>query len=254
MDPLVSCIMVTANRPRFCERAIRCYRAQTYSRRELVVIDDGEQDLEPVLRNLPSSEVRYVRLDRAPGRFLGALRNVGLETARGEIVVQWDDDDWYHPTRIETQVQALREGADACTLFSTLVHVNTDALRDHPFRGSLRHGVPGTIMHRRDDGIRYPNLPIGEDTVYLKAWRRRRYASLPDSESYLFIRCFHRSNLWAQKHFVRRIRNTGAGLFAYVWCRYILRDLFRHPSFCLDARQREAFEMYLLDSRALRLH
>jgi glycosyltransferase involved in cell wall biosynthesis len=38
---------------------------------------------------------------------LGALRNYSVEMARGDIVVQWDDDDWYHKRRIEVQFQVI---------------------------------------------------------------------------------------------------------------------------------------------------
>ena len=43
MTPLVSCMIVTRDRPGFFRQALRCYAAQDYPRKELVVVDDGEQ-------------------------------------------------------------------------------------------------------------------------------------------------------------------------------------------------------------------
>lgn len=245
----VSCLMVTANRPHLVRRAVHCYLQQTYPHRELVVVDDGAEDLSEVLREVPPAELRYVRLPAQPENVLGALRNVALDAATGAYLVQWDDDDWYHPERIARQVAVLEAGADACTLAASLMHLDTPAFAGHPYVGWLPKGVPGSIMHRRDDAVRYPALRRAEDTVYLEAWRRRRYVQLPGDQAHLFIRCFHGANTWQQDHFVRRIRNDVPAALAYAWHRYVRRDLFGHPRFRLSADARLAFALYLEDSR-----
>ena len=246
--PVVSCLMVTADRPRLCRRAIRCYNRQTYAPRELVVVDDGTRDLALVLADVPSDELVYVKLARRPENVLGRLRNVALKHATGTFLVQWDDDDWYHHRRIEQQVRVLQQGHDACSLYGVLMHVDAERLRAHPYVGLLRHGVPGSIMHRRSAAIRYPEMRRAEDSVYLDAWRARRYAMLPQSEAHLFIRCFHGRNTWDKRHFLTRMRNTIPDALAYVWYRFVQRDLFAHPRFRLDARARAAFRTYLHDS------
>jgi len=42
MKPLISCVLVTRDRPGFFRQALRCFAAQRYPRKELVVVDDGE--------------------------------------------------------------------------------------------------------------------------------------------------------------------------------------------------------------------
>ena len=251
--PKISCLMITADRRQLCKRAIRCYRRQTYANKELVVVDDGREDLEPLLAELPSDEVVYVRLEKRPENVLGQLRNVALDAARGDFVAQWDDDDWYHPERLERQAAPLLEGYDACTLSGALMHLDTTEFLLHPYIGYLRDGVPGSIVHRCDPEVRYEGMRKGEDTVYLKAWTRRRYTKLDASEVHLFIRCFHGNNTWDAAHFLRRMRNTPPDSIAYAWHRFVRRDLFRHNRFQLDQKAREAFEMYLDDSYELGL-
>jgi glycosyltransferase involved in cell wall biosynthesis len=251
--PKVSCLMVTANRRDLCRRSIRCYNRQTYPNRELVVVDDGEQDLTPALKAVPDDELVYVPLDPDPSNFLGRLRNVTLEAANGEILTQWDDDDWYHPERIEKQARVLQNGYDACCLYGALMHIDSEKYVDHPYVGYLEDGVPGSIMHRRSQTIRYPEIRRAEDTVYLDEWRAKRYTMLPGSEAHLFIRCFHGSNTWEKKHFLTRMRNTVPDALAYVWHRFVRGDLFQHPRFHLTDEARRAFEMYLNDSRDLDL-
>ena len=229
--PTVSCLMVTANRRRLCRRAIRCYNRQTYPNRELVVVDDGEQDLTPALTAVPEQELRYVELPSNEDYVLGHLRNVALDAASGELCAQWDDDDWYHPERLERQAQVLQDGNDACCLRGTLMHVDSPRYVDHPYIGYLDDGVPGTILHRRDPDIRYPEMRRAEDTAYLQEWRARRYALLPKSETHLFIRCYHGENTWEKDHFLTRIRNTIPDAIAYVWCQFVWDDIFRHPRF-----------------------
>jgi glycosyltransferase involved in cell wall biosynthesis len=240
--------MVTADRLHLCRRAIRCYNRQTYAPRELVVVDDGTQDLALALAEVPSDELVYVKLPRRPENVLGRLRNVALEHATGAFLVQWDDDDWYHRRRIERQVRVLQRGHDACSLHGALMHIDAERLLAHPYVGTLRKGVPGSIMHRRSARIRYPELRRAEDSVYLDAWREQRYATLPASEAHLFIRCFHGRNTWDKHHFLTRMRNTIPDALAYVWHRFVRRDLFAHPRFRLDARARAAFRTYLHDS------
>ncbi len=251
--PTVSCLMVTANRAHLCRRAVRCYNRQTYPARELVVIDDGEQDLTPALQEVPADELVYVKLERTPENVLGHLRNLALAHATGDFLVQWDDDDWYHATRVERQARVLQDGHDACSLYGALMHIDAEPYFLHPYVGTLPNGVPGSIMHRRSDAIRYPALRRAEDSVYLDAWRERRYTMLPREDAHLFIRCFHGDNTWEKKHFLTRMRNTVPDAVAYVWHRYVRGDLFAHPRFQLHAAAWTAFEQYLDDSYDLGL-
>jgi glycosyltransferase involved in cell wall biosynthesis len=242
--------MVTANRPQLMKRALYSYLKQTYPNTEMVVIDDGETDLSDPLSMVPSDELKYEKLDSNQGYVLGALRNRSLQVASGEYLVQWDDDDWYHPERIERQINVLVEGDyDACCLPSSLMHLDSLEFLHHPYIGELPEGIPGSIMHRRSDIIRYPETRRSEDTAYLKDWMKKRYTKLPDDQYHLFIRCYHGRNTWEQQHFLRRMRNSPANLISFLWYKYIKQDLFQHPKFQLHPQAQEAFDEYLADSQ-----
>ncbi|RMH60681.1 MAG: glycosyltransferase family 2 protein [Bacteroidetes bacterium] len=249
--PKISCLLVTADRPMLCRRAILAYRQQTYPHKELVVLDNGQEPMEYLLQDLPHEDVRYLRVEKTPGQYIGALRNQALEAATGDLIVpQWDDDDWSHPERLARQAAVLQEGYDACTLAGTLMHVDADPYFDRPFIGLLEGGVPPTIMHRRDATIRYPNLRRTSDSHYINSWSRLRYAILPPEQSHLYVRYFHGGNLWEQEHFLRRMRNTPRDWLAYAWYKYVRGDVFAHPRFRLSQEAREAFALYLADSVA----
>jgi glycosyltransferase involved in cell wall biosynthesis len=249
-SPTVSVLLVTADRPQLIKRALRCYQQQTYDALELVVLDNGEEPVEEIVRSfdLPG-ELQYLRAEPEPDLWIGGLRNRALDAATGTFVVpQWDDDDWSHPERIERQVDTLRQGYDACTVQGTLMHVDHPDYFHHPFIGILPDGVPPTIMHRRDADIRYPNIRRTSDTDFLNDWREKRYTILPREFSYLYLRYSHGGNLWETDHFLRRMRNTPKDLLLYAWHRYVRGDMFGHPRFQLTETMEEAFQRYLEDS------
>jgi len=79
-EPLVSVVLTTRDRPRFLPIALECYRRQTYSRRELVVVDDGEQSPAAAV-DVERAGRRLLRLDSVAT--LGTKLNLGCEAARG---------------------------------------------------------------------------------------------------------------------------------------------------------------------------
>ncbi len=243
--------MVTRDRAELARRAVHCLAEQTWSNVELVIVDDGDQDYEPMLAPFRDRlDIHYHRIEARPGEvYLGGLRNRSLEFANGEFCCQWDDDEWYHPTRIEAQMAPVNNGADGSVLRYTLMHLDAPGLVDHPYRGYVRKATPGTLLHRRSD-VRYPNTPRAEDTVYLQEQRDARdIVTLDESSSHLFIRCFHGSNTWEEKHFTKKLRKTVPDALRYFAARYLQRDLTRHPAFRLTPVEQEATRQFLADSR-----
>lgn len=245
--------MVTANRKHLASRAVQCFLNQTYENKELVIIDDGDEDYSPVLKDVPDNQLTYIKLEKEPDFVLGKLRNVSLNEAQGDFLIQWDDDDWYHPQRVEIQAGILEQGYDACCLSAALMHLDTEPFIHHPYIGYLPNGIPGSIMHRRSEHIRYPETRRAEDTVYLKEWMQKRYHKLDKHYNHLFLRAYHGNNTWEKEHFQRRIRNSFGSMLAYFWHKTIKGDLFGHPRFQLTEDQQEAFESYLELSEKLNL-
>jgi glycosyltransferase involved in cell wall biosynthesis len=254
-DALVSCLMVTRNRARLARRSLACLAAQTWPALELVVVDDGDEDYGPLLEPLQARmPVRYLRLPHEPGRRLGALRNIALEHAQGQYCAQWDDDEWYHPERIEAQMRFLHTHRLAVvTLEQYLQHVDDGVYAARPFRAISPDGMPGTIVHERT-GLRYDNLALSEDLHFHDALRRRvRAGCLGREASHLVMRCYHGANSWHRGHFERRLRRTWLYTAGYAWARWVRRDVLQHPAFRLDAREQSSVDAFFAQSRALGL-
>ena len=195
--PLVSALLITKNRKEQALRAIECFLAQTYDAKELVIIDEGERELEKAIKKLASPLISYHRNDKRIN--LGQLRNQAIRIAKGEYVCQWDDDDLYHPAKISHQLAICEEKkADACFLLREL-------LLDQP-RMSL--GISdyrlweGTILARKDKILSYPAWRRGEDYwVVHRLAQRGTVVALDWPELYLYI--YHGSNTWDRHHFAR---------------------------------------------------
>lgn len=250
----VSCLIVTADRRMLLKRSLYSYKNQTHTNKEAVIVDSGKEPVEDLLTDLDLEEVKYIRVEPSPENVLGELRNLSLKNATGDFLTCWDDDDWFHPERIELELSVLKKGFDACCLTGNLFHINTEKFVNHPFRGALPNGSPSSIMHRRNDTIRYPSLNIDEDTVYLNRWRKqKKYKALGLSYSYLFVRVFHGSNVSGKKHFLRRLKNTPMNWLYYIWYAKLKDSLFEHPKFNLTGKEKESFEMFIKDSKKIGL-
>ena len=249
--PRLSCLMVTANRRRLAQRSVGCFLAQDYPNRELVIVDDGEEDYAPILRDIPADRLRYHRLPKDPATTLGELRNLTLDLARGDLIAQWDDDDWFAPFRLSRTVRALGDKAAAWGE-ATLMHLDDPAWLDRPYLSWFQGGAPSTIVHRRRDDIRYPAERKGEDSTFRDAWLRLGTALMPKSEAHLLIRCFHGNNTWDRGHFERRLALRPLQIVEWQ-VRRLTGTTADYSAFRLSPEQRVAFDAYVAQSRALGL-
>ena len=237
-EPLVSCLMVTRNRRDLAQRAVACFAAQTWRHRHLVIVDDGDEDYTPMLAPFIAAghQISYHRMTPEPGVFLGALRNRAIELSPGDVCIQWDDDEWYHPDRVAIQVEHLGDGV-AVALRWTLMEVTSSEHGQLVFRADSGIATPGTVLHRRD-AARYPNLARGEDGVFLRDLRIAGSVRVLGHEcSHLFVRCFHGTNTWDERHFLRRLHRRPVDWPSYANAVWLHRDVRRHRAFKLDERE-----------------
>ncbi|MCA9556235.1 MAG: glycosyltransferase family 2 protein, partial [Myxococcales bacterium] len=167
-DVLVSCIMPTFNRRQFIPRALRCFLAQTYPNRELIVLDDGD---DPVADLMPAGDprVRYVRL---PARTcVGKKRNMACKEARGDLIAHFDDDDWYAPERLALQVEALRDDRfDLCGV-DRLLYYDLGEERAYEYRAPGPDPIWLSLLcYRRSLWAQkpFPEVQVASDTLFLQ--------------------------------------------------------------------------------------
>ena len=97
-EPPVSVIIATRNRPAILEQCLQHLFVQDYRPVEVIVVDNSTSEETQTVVAMFSPEVRYVRDAYAN---LAHLRNVGIQHARGEIMVFIDDDCFVHEGWLE---------------------------------------------------------------------------------------------------------------------------------------------------------
>jgi len=112
-QPLVSVLTPTFNRRKFIPTAIACFKDQTYPQKhmEWLILDDGTDKVKDIFDKAIAeglTNVRYVALPDGEKLPIGAKRNLLNDMAKGEIIVCWDDDDYYPPERVRKAVNRLR--------------------------------------------------------------------------------------------------------------------------------------------------
>jgi hypothetical protein len=98
--PTVSVLAVT-NRPEQLDHLVAQVEMQDHPDRQLVLVLHGWElpvDVERRLREGSSGDVEVVPVP--PSHCLGDALNAGTLRAHGEVLVKWDDDDWYGPEHL----------------------------------------------------------------------------------------------------------------------------------------------------------
>ncbi|MCF8120602.1 MAG: PIG-L family deacetylase [Deltaproteobacteria bacterium] len=109
--PLVSVIVRTQDRPKRLANAVRSITEQTYQNLEIVVVNDGGEDVNDVVKALAGGiPVTHIAHEGPKGR--AAALNSGLRAARGMYLNFLDDDDILLPRHVEALLSFLqaREG------------------------------------------------------------------------------------------------------------------------------------------------
>jgi glycosyltransferase involved in cell wall biosynthesis len=182
--------------------AIECFRAQGYENRELVIVcDDPAAPLRDYVISLGDPKIRYIEPGQAS---LGELRNVSVAEAGGELICQWDDDDLYHPDRLEYQAGGLLESGVAA-------HFLGRWTMWWPSRRTLALSEvrpwEGTMLARREAVGEYPAQSRSEDFVMVKELVENNTIVVADApEHYLYV--VHGGNTWGEKHFERLFENA----------------------------------------------
>lgn len=95
----VSVITPTYNREAFHRRLLYCIRTQTFDDFEWLVLDDSPQPSR-LLSTISAPWISYTHIERSLS--LGEKRNWLVRRAKGDVIIQFDDDDYYSPNYIST--------------------------------------------------------------------------------------------------------------------------------------------------------
>lgn len=117
--PDVSILCITKDRRVFMPLLKYSYMIQSYpeDKMELVIVDDGDDPIEDTLIGVPN--VKYVRCD--PGMTISQKRNLAVENAMYDVLVNMDDDDVYPNNSVLQRVAILLKKPQAGCVFCTTI-------------------------------------------------------------------------------------------------------------------------------------
>ena len=115
-EPLLSVVVPVFDVAAYLPAALDSVLAQSHSRLDVVVVDDGSTDDSGAVADEYASRDSRVRVVHTDNRGLGAARNEGLEHARGDLVAFLDSDDVVPSDAYATMLASLAgSGSDFVT-------------------------------------------------------------------------------------------------------------------------------------------
>jgi len=117
MKPLVSILIPAYNAEEWIAETIRSAIAQTWPRKEVIVVDDGSCDrTREVAQAFASKEVKVVTKENEGA---AAARDHAWQLSQGDYIQWLDADDLLAPDKIQRQLSALRESDSKKVLLSS---------------------------------------------------------------------------------------------------------------------------------------
>lgn len=239
MTERISCLLVTKGRLDMLKRSIAYYLKQSWPNKELIVVNDGVPELQDAIRShvddLKRQDIRYIF---HPTRLtLGHLRNISVKAASGDVLCQWDDDDFYHPHRLEKQFSHMKGCNADASFFFDVFNYFADSRElfwtDWSFQRTQAPdlGHPGTLMCRRSVSLQYPmdgeSAVRGEDAVVqIDLYRRCKVVGLREA-GFLYTYVYHGMNTFERSHHRMIVDWMG---FSAEYVRPRLESAFRHLS------------------------
>jgi len=153
-DCSISCIVPTFDAARSLVQTLGSILAQTLPPSKVIVVDDGSSDRTAEIIKSFGSPVVYIHQDNhGPA----ASRNLGVQQSCGQFVSFLDQDDLWHPEKLERQMArfSVRPDLDMCITHVQLFW-SDDLKREQMRYHDLPRGnkVPGyattTLLTRRD--------------------------------------------------------------------------------------------------------
>ncbi len=148
-DPLVTIIMTTFRPGAEALSAVNSVLAQSWSRWELIVIDDASgESADAILDQIAALDDRILVHRRTENRGTYACRNTALDLATGELATVLDADDWMHPRRLELQVRDLQRSPNQMANVTNTLRVTQKLYFLHDRGPGIKLCEPA-LMYRR---------------------------------------------------------------------------------------------------------
>lgn len=190
MEKIISIIMPTFNCGRFIAESIETVISQTYSKWELIIVDDcSTDDTKKVVESFSTSDqrVKYHCLEVNSGAAMA--RNKGIELSIGSYIAFLDSDDLWSKDKLQKQIQFMEKNNYnfTCTKYQQIEedgtpnNVSINVKKKVDYNGVLLSCPIGnsTVMYNVEKLGKFtiPNIrKRNDDALWLQILKKEKYA------------------------------------------------------------------------------
>ena len=183
------CVMITGyhkEREPFARVSVLNFFQQTYANKHLIILNQSEK----ALIDTEHDNVLELFVDTM---VLGKLRNIALEfIPPNAIWTTWDDDDYRHPTYLQTFANhfLIHDKVDFL-MFQNRLEYNLKT--KFSFKMTLKSGFM-TFFSKRINNLKYDEISSMEDVVVKKTALKKYNCVVINNDPTLYLRFTHNSN------------------------------------------------------------
>ena len=140
MEDLITVIVTVYNREKYLKQCLESVKNQTYTNFECIIVDDGSTDDSVAIAKTFTEDSRFTLIAKEHVGF-SAVKNIGLDNAKGAYIIFLDSDDWAYPEWLEFLYDAaVKTGSDISTCFyDEFVEGQQKSLAEPPHNYYLTH-------------------------------------------------------------------------------------------------------------------
>lgn len=107
--PLISVIIPVYNTQQYLDRCLGSVLNNTYNNLEVICIDDGSTDESLIVLNQWAEKDTRVKILEGQHKGISSTRNVGIRSAKGDLIGFVDSDDWVHKQYFELLFKIIND-------------------------------------------------------------------------------------------------------------------------------------------------
>jgi glycosyltransferase involved in cell wall biosynthesis len=214
----ISVIIPVYNCERYLDAAIQSVLQQTYAVSEIIVANDGSTDSSADI----ACQYAQVTLIEQLHQGLSAIRNLGLQYAKGEFIAFLDADDLWEPHKLAQQMQVFQDNPQIDVIFTQVqqfISPDLDPATQRQFycpKKPMAGVFPTTMIARRrvfeQVGQFNCDLTLGEFIEWFSRVKEANFLAFTIPET-LAKRRIHASNTGIQQRqarqdYVRAVKAT----------------------------------------------
>lgn len=176
VNPIVSVVIPTRNRPAIVLRAVKSALSQTITDVEVIVVIDGiDPATVQALSEVKDPRLKVMACETSVG---GAeARNIGVRQGKGEFVALLDDDDEWAPNKLERQLELAQASSALFPVITTrLIARRPDGDEIWPRRAMKQNESMSEYLLCREQSIRQGEGFIQTSTLLAS---RRLFLAMP---------------------------------------------------------------------------